>query len=65
MLLVFLAIIRNLQSVQKNGNRTAMPYDGWIIWDGLASEPCTSDNEYLDQLENGHTDGPIEMTLRF
>ena len=57
------AITSDMKAARRYYDNLAMLHDGRIIWEGPTSKVDEAENPYLDQLVNGHAQGPIETAL--
>ena len=56
-----LTITHDMTSVRAIADKTALLYQGRIIWQGTTSELEKSDDPFLNQFINGLAHGPIEV----
>lgn len=59
-----LCITSDMDAARTEYDYLYMMNEGKIVWAGPTSEIDHTDNEYLDQMINGHAHGPIKMRLR-
>jgi phospholipid/cholesterol/gamma-HCH transport system ATP-binding protein len=59
-----LSITHDMHSLRVIADKTAMIYDGRIIWTGDAAEIDHSGNPYVEQFVQGRSEGPIKMPVR-
>ena len=59
-----LCITSDMHAARTEYDYLYMIHEGRIVWAGPTSEIDGSDNEYLDQMINGHAQGPIKMRLK-
>lgn len=59
-----IAITGEMANIQKRYRNLALLHDGVIQWCGATSEIDEAHNDYLYQMVNGKSDGPIKMRLK-
>jgi len=59
-----ISITHDMASARKIGDRTAMIYDGKLIWQGATADIDRSNNPHVDQFIHGRAEGPIKMQVR-
>lgn len=59
-----LSITHDMHSLRVIADKTAMIYEGRIIWNGDAADIDHSGNPYVEQFVQGRSEGPIKMPVR-